>query len=316
MIDIPCRLNGEQDPQEKATWPTFRILLIPKKISIHILHVFFENHFGTNSQDEMTAVGAPVGTPINILDPNLGQTHPALVPWVQNMRNQGFTNQQIQFHFQQQMQRQSMMQSVPSAQGTVIQYYQQPMVPQQQSNVQWMQQVPHQPIFTTATVPTIQSTPNHTNHSNHSNHNGFAEGQNQTHSNTNNGNNGTMPMLEEDSSTPYYREIEELKRKNAALEKRLSMMQTADKLVLETLTLDELDQAKANHRERIRLIEEAEKQYIDSNYRCVACMHRKRTVVFVDGCDHQAFCEQCESTLETKVCPICQTSYTETRTLI
>eukprot|EP01083_Nonionella_stella_P140215 429406_1 len=43
---------------------------------------------------------------INILDPNLAQTHPTLVPWVNGMQSAGYSPAQIQMYFKQQMQAQ------------------------------------------------------------------------------------------------------------------------------------------------------------------------------------------------------------------
>ena len=47
---------------------------------------------------------------INILDPNLAQTHPTLYNWTQGMRNAGYSNDQIQVYFQQQIAQQQQAQ--------------------------------------------------------------------------------------------------------------------------------------------------------------------------------------------------------------
>ena len=70
---------------------------------------------------------------INILDPNLGQTHPTLVPWVQGMRSAGYTPDQIQIYFRQQIQQQMQQQ------GRVQQMSQHPQQ-MQQHHVQQTQQ--------------------------------------------------------------------------------------------------------------------------------------------------------------------------------
>jgi len=243
----------------------------------------------------MNAVTTQASGAVTGVTATMTQSHPAIQAWIQNMRNNGFSAQQIQLHLQQQQQAQRQLPPIQAA--PTVHFYQQPMaalqiptgaMPHSSPNVQWMQR----PVQTTM-IPAAPS-PSSTERD---------------------GRYGEMPSLEEDPSTKLQREINELKRKNASLEKRLAMMQSADKLVLETMTLEELDQAKANCRERIRLIEDAEKHYIDSNYKCVACLDRKRNVVFLDGCDHQSFCDRCESASKTKVCPICQTPYSNVRTL-
>eukprot|EP01083_Nonionella_stella_P034816 95203_1 len=53
---------------------------------------------------------------INIFDPNLAQTHPTLVPWVQGMQQAGYTPPQIQMYFKQQTQAQLQLHEQNNAQ--------------------------------------------------------------------------------------------------------------------------------------------------------------------------------------------------------
>ena len=76
------------------------------------------------------------------------------------------------------------------------------------------------------------------------------------------------------------------------------------------LSLDELNALKAMKQNEIKLIEEAEKELIDNTLKCIACMDRKKNIFFIDGCDHIAFCQECEAKANDKACPICKAPYT------
>ena len=81
------------------------------------------------------------------------------------------------------------------------------------------------------------------------------------------------------------------------------------------MSLEELSRLKTALFGKIKLIEETEKQLMDDTYKCVACTDSKKNISFIDGCDHVALCEGCESKMERKCCPICTIPYTNIKKL-
>ena len=66
-------------------------------------------------------------------------------------------------------------------------------------------------------------------------------------------------------------------------------------------------------------MEEAKEHQMDVLFKCIICMDNTKNVSFADGCDHIVFCNQCESARESagesKKCPICDTTYTKTKSI-
>ena len=102
-------------------------------------------------------------------------------------------------------------------------------------------------------------------------------------------------------------QLRDLKRKMDALEcnpERISAMNT-----------EQLNQAKARWHKNIELIEEEERLLMENSLNCIACRDVKKNISFMDGCDHFVLCNECESKMETKKCPVCNMKYTKIKKL-
>ena len=98
-----------------------------------------------------------------------------------------------------------------------------------------------------------------------------------------------------------------LKKKNDEMKKRLDILEVRRKHV-NALDFNQLVELKHTMREKIKLIEEAEKRFVDNACKCIACIERKKCISF-DGCEHIALCDECESKMKIKQCPICRSAY-------
>merc|ERR1712048_470997 len=103
----------------------------------------------------------------------------------------------------------------------------------------------------------------------------------------------------------------ELIKKMVSENKMLNKIACVDEITtarIDAMNLDELKKLK-------QIVEDAEKELMENTLNCIACKENKKNVSFADGCDHFVLCNQCESNMETKQCPICSTAYTKTKRL-
>ena len=84
---------------------------------------------------------------------------------------------------------------------------------------------------------------------------------------------------------------------------------------INAMSWEELNETKFLLQGKIKLIEEAETLLMNNTLKCVACMDNKKNISFSDGCDHFVLCDECESKMEKKECPICSTQYTRIKKL-
>merc|ERR1712130_916456 len=102
---------------------------------------------------------------------------------------------------------------------------------------------------------------------------------------------------------------DELKKKDDELKKtkngldykleRINTMNSADLKNLQTILHD-----------KIKMVENAKESLMDNALNCVVCKDKKKNIVFMDGCDHVAVCDDCENKMQRKCCPLCNAPYT------
>ena len=116
---------------------------------------------------------------------------------------------------------------------------------------------------------------------------------------------------------------EELKDKNTELMKRCDMITKHNEELQKennSLSVDKIDRTneeglnELTSRTQNRIIElqhnlkkiqEAKDRLVESQLYCMICLKNKKNI-FIQGCNHFVICDECESKLESKVCPQCQ----------
>ena len=111
----------------------------------------------------------------------------------------------------------------------------------------------------------------------------------------------------------YQEEIGKLNEINDELQKRLDLLEVRRERV-NRMDFNELTALKRTMQDKIKLIEEAEKRFVDNKCKCLACVANDKCMSF-DGCEHVALCEDCENKMVTKQCPICRTAYSNVKKL-
>merc|ERR1712130_565619 len=96
-------------------------------------------------------------------------------------------------------------------------------------------------------------------------------------------------------------------KRNNEMQKRLDLFEVRRKRV-NALDFNQLIELKQNMQDKIKLIEEAERRFVDNICKCIVCLVKKKNISF-DGCEHICICEECERKMEIKQCPICRTSF-------
>ena len=91
------------------------------------------------------------------------------------------------------------------------------------------------------------------------------------------------------------------------MEKRLDLLEARRERV-DRMDLDQLTELKQTMQDKIKLIEEAEKRLMENITKCIVCLDNDKCISF-DGCEHIALCQECESGIIDKKCPICRTQY-------
>eukprot|EP01084_Bolivina_argentea_P240173 403561_1 len=128
-----------------------------------------------------------------------------------------------------------------------------------------------------------------------------------------------IKLMNSNNCIDHKKENETLKQENEALKQRLDLLQCRSEKI-KAMNLNQLNESKTimqntivNMQNKIKLIEETEKELMDNTYKCVACTDNMKNISFVDGCDHVALCHKCEQLAETKCCPICRKPYTNVK---
>eukprot|EP01083_Nonionella_stella_P271479 919894_1 len=81
---------------------------------------------------------------------------------------------------------------------------------------------------------------------------------------------------------------------------------TSDKLTtLDIYKLMKLESTLQNAMSRIR---KERTRLIERRFSCIVCLERPKNIL-IDGCNHVILCQQCESKLHPKICPMCKATY-------
>merc|ERR1712129_1882 len=112
-------------------------------------------------------------------------------------------------------------------------------------------------------------------------------------------------------------DLDAMKKQNVDLLKEIDRLKQndLDSLRIDAMSMDELNEIKAKLSSKIRAIEEAERDLMDNTLNCIACQDNKKNVSFTNGCDHFVLCDECESAMEIKTCPLCSQPYTSAKKL-
>ena len=77
------------------------------------------------------------------------------------------------------------------------------------------------------------------------------------------------------------------------------------------LNTDELNTLNDDLNEGLSIIQKER----DTRSKCVICLDKPKNVYFVDGCDCVVICSKCEKEMTHRCCPVCNISYSKTKTL-
>eukprot|EP01084_Bolivina_argentea_P010835 20214_1 len=123
--------------------------------------------------------------------------------------------------------------------------------------------------------------------------------------------------------------IHELKNKNGELEidnkkleeriegliEKINVYNGTSK-IMGRYNMKELIDLKNELKNGIKNIEESEQTLLENKYKCISCYENDKNIIFIDGCNHNVFCMECEQKWNPKRCPRCDTQYTNVRKYI
>merc|ERR1712228_870992 len=121
----------------------------------------------------------------------------------------------------------------------------------------------------------------------------------------------------EDSKESFVDKSEfiKVKQQRDALQKKVDELEYKPERI-KAMSLEELSKTKDRLLSKIKLVENAERLLMDNTLKCVICKENNKNISFMDGCDHVAVCNECESKMTNKCCPICRVRYTRTKKYI
>eukprot|EP01083_Nonionella_stella_P300240 1023877_1 len=108
--------------------------------------------------------------------------------------------------------------------------------------------------------------------------------------------------------------LAEYKQKNTELQNKLDLFQGKPQK-LHTLNLDRLNDLEITLQSSLQKLHKARYRLLDIERLCSVCKDKRKNIAFLDGCEHVTVCGSCEKKLVVKRCPICQVSYSKTKTL-
>eukprot|EP01083_Nonionella_stella_P140270 429757_1 len=81
---------------------------------------------------------------------------------------------------------------------------------------------------------------------------------------------------------------------------------TSDKLM--TLDIYELMKLESTLQNAMSRIRKERTRLLERRFSCIVCLERPKNIL-IDGCNHVILCQQCESKLHPKICPMCKAAY-------